>query len=74
MKAALFCLAALGVAGCATLDTSKMSERCRDIYNACLDGCPKPMRSATPEQSRFDLDMVTPDCVDRCNKDVKLCR
>jgi hypothetical protein len=29
----------LAVSSCATLDTSGMSESCRNLYNGCLDRC-----------------------------------
>jgi hypothetical protein len=63
----------LALAGCATLDTTKMSARCRDLYNACLTGCPRPPHNfVDPDNAQPDL--VTPSCVDQCNKDAKSCR
>jgi hypothetical protein len=57
------------LASCATLNTMGMSPFCRDSYNLCLDGCPKP-----PEIDRHDIDTITPSCVDQCNKNAETCK
>ena len=44
-------LAAALLGGCATLNTSNMSPACRDQYNACLDGCPKPRTAPDPHDA-----------------------
>ncbi len=70
-----------GLAGCATLSTSGMSEPCRNEYNACLDTCQPPPRatnrfpegpaSSKPQDTEFDFD--TPGCVSSCNERAKSC-
>lgn len=77
------------LAGCATLDTSAMTPLCRDLYNACLNGCRResPVTvgdNAVPPggSSRRDGDPVgtnwadsgTPGCVSGCNDRAKRCK
>ncbi len=68
--------------GCATLNTAGMSEPCRDVYNACLNRCPRPPRV---EGSNLDglskspvggpnLDIGTASCTQKCNDDQKSCK
>ena len=65
-------LAAVAVGGCATLSTAGMSAECSNLYNACLDGCPKPRQAADPHDAQLDFD--TPSCVDACNRNARGCR
>lgn len=67
--------------GCATLNTSGMSEPCRNAYNACLDTCQPPSRASNrfpegpasnkPQNTETDFD--TPGCVNQCNERAKSC-
>ena len=59
----------IALASCAVLNTATMSPFCRDSYNLCLDGCPKP-----PEIPHNDWDTSTPSCVDACNKNAATCK
>lgn len=70
-----------GLAGCATVSTSGMSELCRNEYNSCLDTCqpsdrapsrfPEGPASNKPQDTGIDFD--TPGCVNRCNERAKSC-
>jgi hypothetical protein len=64
--------AAALLSGCAVLNTASMSPACRDQYNACLDGCPQP-RASPPGYTNQDIDMVTPSCVESCNRNAHGC-
>ena len=70
------------ISACATLNTSGMSEQCRDLYNACLNSCPQASRRAPT--SDFDrvsqsspsgpgLDPGTAKCTNDCNDLAKSC-
>ena len=61
--------AAAALAGCAVLNTAGMSPSCRDSYNLCLDGCPKP-----PSIPTHDIDVETPACVEQCNQNARTCQ
>lgn len=64
----------LALAGCATLDTLGMSPRCRDEYNACLNGCPD---ASTPQPGSLGNRQLRPDvasCTFRCNERAQSCR
>lgn len=67
----LVCLFLLALASCATLNTVGMTPRCRDEYNACLNGCPKPRQNPNPNQISPDFD--TPSCTQECNSASKRC-
>ena len=70
-----------GLGGCATLNTSGMSEPCRDEYNACLDTCQAPSRAsnrfpegpASNKPRNTEVDFDTPGCVSECNERAKSC-
>ncbi len=62
---------------CATLDTSRMSPQCRDLYNACLNSCPQQRnRVAGTDLASLsrgpiggpDLDPGTASCTNQCNQ------
>lgn len=67
--------------GCATLNTSGMSETCRNTYNACLDTCQAPPRAsnrfpegpASDKPQNTEVDFDTPGCVSECNERAKNC-
>ncbi len=64
-------LATLSLLSCATLDSSRMTERCNGLYNACLDTCPK---APAPQPGQLmDVHYDTAQCVDRCNAQAKQC-
>ena len=65
------CLLALCLSACATVDSSRMSDTCRGLYNACLDTCPKAP-AAQPGQLN-QLYIETAKCVERCNEQSKTC-
>lgn len=60
--------------GCATLNTAGMSESCRRLYDACLDGCPRA--NAPPDgslaQTAWRTDVAA--CTDQCNQQAKHCQ
>lgn len=74
---------------CATLDTSKMSDRCRTLYDSCLNTCsrdgagdrappPPAMRPSQPPASVTQNASTGPQmdiagCTDRCNTQAKSC-
>jgi hypothetical protein len=58
---------ALGLAACATLSTAGMTPACRQMYNACLNGCPQP-------NPNMPADAAMPACVDECNRQAKACQ
>ncbi|QSQ26090.1 hypothetical protein JY651_14680 [Pyxidicoccus parkwayensis] len=70
-----------GLGGCGTLNTSGMSELCRNEYNSCLDTCQSPTRASNrfpegpasnkPQNTETDFD--TPSCVSACNERAKSC-
>jgi hypothetical protein len=77
------------LASCATLDTGAMTPVCRDIYNACLNGCRRDSPATIGDNSvppgggaRRDGDPVgtnwgdstTPGCVSGCNERGKRCK
>ncbi len=57
-------------AGCATLNTMGMSPQCRDLYDSCLNGCPKPNNRMG---DHVDLDINTASCTNACNEQAKQC-
>jgi hypothetical protein len=66
--------ALLATTGCATLNTAGMSEPCKRLYNACLNGCPN---AAAPSPAALNSMPVRTDvaqCVDECNKQAKSCQ
>jgi hypothetical protein len=69
----------LALAACAPLNASTMSERCRGVYDACLNACPKPQQlppgTPTPPPSlatNWQADIAS--CTDSCNKQSQSCR
>jgi hypothetical protein len=70
----------LAFAACAPINAATMSERCRESYDACLDGCRPPQRSLPPESPiqpppwKADLQIDTAACTDSCNKQAQTCR
>jgi hypothetical protein len=69
--------------GCAPLSASTMTERCRDIYDACLDGCRPPPGPpgvrpgetntiAPPHDRDWQIDVAS--CTNSCNESAKTCR
>ncbi|MBL8937689.1 MAG: hypothetical protein JNM69_24210 [Archangium sp.] len=62
--------------GCATLDTSAMSESCRRLYDACLNTCPGAARGSLPARPTtgpsFQIDVAS--CTSDCNDRAKQCR
>ncbi|MEW6432662.1 MAG: hypothetical protein AB1730_14255 [Myxococcota bacterium] len=63
--------------GCATLNTSGMSEHCKRLYDACLDSCAKSRPPPLPTQSvgnnmNWQIDVAS--CTDGCNKRAKSCQ
>ena len=85
----LLLAAVVTLTGCATLDTSAMTPICRDLYNACLNGCRQPSPLAVGDNSvppggqvRRDggptngawADSATPGCVSGCNDRAKTCK
>jgi hypothetical protein len=74
---ALVLLGAFVVSGCATLNTSGMSEPCARMYNACLDSCAKSKLPPTQPPSAgnsTDWQMDVASCTDGCNKQAKSCQ
>lgn len=71
MRKLLFLLA---LGSCATLNTWGMSERCKDLYNACLNGCPNPGARGNPPATGNDWQINVAECTDRCNKQAKSCK
>ena len=63
--------------GCATLNTSGMSEPCKRLYNACLDSCarsqlPPPTPPSSGNNTQWQIDVAS--CTDNCNKQAKSCQ
>jgi hypothetical protein len=74
---------ALLLVSCAPLSASTMSERCRDIYDSCLDGCrplPRPSTGRPPEPGQLpppssnDWQIDVASCTNDCNKASESCR
>ncbi len=66
-------LGAVSLSGCATLNTSGMSEHCRRMYDACLNGCPNA-RTPGPEVVTPDWRIDVAECTNACNERGKSCR
>ncbi len=73
----------LALCGCATLNTSGMSETCKGLYNACLNSCPQQInRVAGTDLNSLSrapvggphLDPGTASCTNGCNEDQKTCK
>jgi hypothetical protein len=62
--------------GCATLNTSGMSEPCKRLYNACLDACSKsqlpPLVSTQGNNTTWQPEVAS--CTNRCNQQAKSCQ
>lgn len=77
MRARWLALGALLGLGCATLNTSGMSEPCKRLYNACLDSCAKSqLPPPTPMSAGNNMNWQTEvaSCTDDCNKRAKSCQ
>lgn len=61
--------------GCATLNTSGMSEHCKRMYDACLDACAKSQVPRPPPPSGNDMNwkIEVASCTDDCNRQAKSC-
>ena len=61
---------------CATLNTSGMSEPCRNLYNACLNLCPGASTRNPPgtnlNTQRLQIDVAS--CTNDCNGRAKQCQ
>lgn len=66
-------LLAVAAAGCATLNTSGMSEHCRRLYNACLNNCPNASTPG-PEVISPDWRVDVAGCTNDCNERARTCR
>jgi hypothetical protein len=74
---ALALLGAVVVSGCATLNTSGMSEPCKRLYDACLNSCERsklPPSSPPTSGGSPDWQMDVAKCTDDCNKQAKSCQ
>jgi hypothetical protein len=70
--------AVLLLCGCATLNTAGMSEHCKTLYNACLNGCPDAARPGNPNPPptavQTDINPQIASCTDACNRQARLCK
>lgn len=60
------------LSGCATLNTSGMTESCRRLYDACLNGCPDARSPAPGQLQEWRMDVAS--CTDDCNKQARKCQ
>lgn len=67
----MLALAVLG-GGCATLNTSGMTEHCRRLYDACLNSCPSSASPGPAQLPEWRMDVAS--CTDDCNKQAKKCQ
>jgi hypothetical protein len=77
-------LTVIVVTACAPLNASVMSDRCRDQYDACLNGCrppPGPVNGAAPldpgqqrPMSTTDFQIDVASCTNDCNRQSDACR
>jgi hypothetical protein len=81
MRALLLPMAVLACA-CAPLNTLTMSDRCRDLYNACLDSCRGADGEAhhlerpptTTEGGGFSLHTNEASCTSHCSSNANSCK
>lgn len=55
----------LALSGCAPLNTLGMSEHCRRLYDACLNGCPRPPAGTQSSALQFEIAACTRACNER---------
>jgi hypothetical protein len=67
-------LAALALGACATLNTAGMSETCRRLYDACLDGCPRAVAPPDGSLASTDWRLDTASCTNSCNEQAPRCQ
>jgi hypothetical protein len=58
-------------ASCAPLHLVGKSEHCRKMYDACLNGCPRPAQNTDPYTHELQMDVA--QCTLACNEQAKRC-
>lgn len=61
------------LSGCATLNTLGMSEHCANLYNACLNACPKGDVHPPPRRNNMNWQVDVASCTSDCNQQAKNC-
>jgi hypothetical protein len=81
MRTLLLLLTLLSCA-CAPLSTLTMSDRCRDLYNACLNSCSGADGEArhlegpasTSQTPNFSLHTTEASCTSHCSSNANSCK